>query len=273
MLLPIIFDGRQNIPPSVICCIGYDLNKWRFKRLSKYVLDAIPEFVLTGEEIAQLEALTPYSTLEKAIPHFTDPQNPSSGGEVGELLAHSILQRDFGTFQLVKRLHYKMRSRDAVTGFDVVHASVDANDQISVWLGESKFIANHNSAIAKAIKSLDDHIAEGVLTQRKSLIGPKLDRAHPHYQKFQWLFHPDTALDEIVSRLIVPVFIGCDTISASAGDQPPSYLAQVTNELGNIRDKISSKHGTSLELVFIYVPLNNKSSFDSDFHARLAAFA
>lgn len=273
MLLPIIHDRRDQKPPSVACCIGYDLSKWRVNKLSKYVLDAIPEFVLTEDELADIDALSPFSTLERAIPAFTNPQNPSSGGEVGELLAHKILARDFGTKQLVKRLHYKMRSRDAVTGFDVVHYKVSGNTKIELWLGEAKFHKNRSSAIQKTVASLTEHIEAGILTERKSLIGPKIARSHPDYERLQWLFHPDTVLDEIVSRMVVPVFIASDTKSDPIGVLPANYPKSVLTELDDIIDKVSAAFGSTLKLVFIYVPLNNKHAFDTDFATRLQAFA
>jgi hypothetical protein len=273
MLLPIIHDRRYQETPNVACCIGYDLAKWRVKKLSKYVLDAIPEFVLTDDEIADIDALSPYSTLEKALPAFTDARNPSSGGEVGELLAHKILSRDFGTKQLVKRLHYKMRSRDAVTGFDIVHYKAVGHSNIELWLGEAKFHKSRMSAVQKTIKSLSDHIDAGILTERKSLIGPKIPRTNPDYDRLQWLFHPDTILDEIVSRMIVPVFIAADTKSDPVGDLPPKYNESVLSELDDIIDKITNGLRSTLKLVFIYVPLNNKDAFDTDFASRLQAFA
>lgn len=272
-LLPIIVDNRDGTPPSVACCIGYEMSKWRAKKLVKLILDSLPEFVLTEEEIADLSVLSPYSTLEKSIPFFTNPNNPSSGGEIGELLAHKILSRDFHTEQLVKRLRYKMRSRDAVTGFDIVHIRVDESGELELWLGESKFFSKRSTAIQKAIASLNDHIDSGILTERKSLIGPKISRSSPHFDKLQWLFHEDTNLDEIISRMVVPVFIASDTKITTVGELPTDYLNSVTVELAEIASKVQAAHGHNLDFVFLYVPLNNKDTFDGVWATKLSAFA
>lgn len=249
------------------------MSKWRAGKLVKFIFDSLPEFVLTEEEIAELNVLSPYSTLEKSIPFFTSPTNPSSGGEIGELLAHKILSRDFDTAQLVKRLHYKMRSRDAVTGFDIVHFRLDSSGELELWLGESKFFSNRSNAIQKAIASLNDHLDSGILTERKSLIGPKISRSSPHFDKLQWIFHEDTNLDEIISRMVVPIFIAANTKVSTPGELPAQYLTSVTSELDDICSKIQAAHGTYLDFVFLYVPLNDKATLDGVWAAKLAAFA
>jgi hypothetical protein len=140
-------------------------------------------------------------------------------------------------------------------------------------VGGSKFIANRSSATHKAIRSLADHIDGGLLTERKALIGPKIPRSHPQFDRLQWLFHPDTNLDEIISRLVVPVFIASDTKTTTCGYLPDNYGSNVENELEEIRTKILARYETQLRLIFVYVPLNDKAAFDADLTARLAAFS
>lgn len=272
-LIPVVFDGRHLNPPRIICCIGYELKRWRSEKLSEFIFDLIPQFVLTDEEQQLIDPVRPYSTLIKAVRRFQSPDNDQPRGEIGELLAHYICSQEFGTKQFVARLYYKMRSNDQVTGFDMVHLRyIPASDEIELWLGEAKIHQSLSGAISKTLRSLQDHIDHGFLREAKSLIGPKISRSDPYFDKLQWIFHEDTVLDEVVDRLIVPVFIAADTKCESSGDFPLHYDENIRKELDHIVDRVGHKFGVTLSLVFIYFPLNTKKLLDSFFHRKLGAF-
>ncbi|ODA66619.1 hypothetical protein A7A08_02387 [Methyloligella halotolerans] len=272
-VINVLVDNREASPSGIACCAGYEGGKWRKSRLAKHLLDWLPDYVLTPEEKAAIDPLKPFRTLEMAAQRFFKPETASERGELGELLVHIVCVQEFGTRQFVARLFYKMRTNDQVTGFDIVHVRYDeASDKIELWLGEAKIHKSFSGAVSKAIETLSEHLDAGFLSETKSLIGPKIPTSDPLHEKLSWLFDNNVSLDEIVDRLVVPVFVAADCENdGEIGALPASYEDQTKTCLLKMQTRLSESYGKDLEIVSIYMPLNNKEGLTSEIESRLAA--
>lgn len=272
-VISVVLDKRKSAPAGLVCCAGYEVGKWRKSRLAKHLLDWLPDFALTSEEKRAADALKPYRTLEAAARRFFSADAATSRGELGELLIHAICVQEFKTRQFVARLFYKMRSNDQVTGFDVVHLRFDKKtDKLELWLSEAKLHKNFASALSKTVKSLSDHIDAGFLEETKALVGPKISKDDPLFEKLSWIFDGNVSLDEIVDRMVVPVLIAADCENdGEVGRMPSNYLRNAEARLRAIQDRLLKKYGKTLTIVSIYLPLNDKASLEHEFNKRLAA--
>ena len=258
---------------GLVCCAGYEQNQWRVKRLAKHLLDWLPDFALTPEEKEAISPINPYRTLEQAARRFFDPGSSAPRGEIGELLTHILCVQEFKTRQFVARLFYKMRTNDQVTGFDIVHLNYEEETKkIELWLGEAKIHANFNSAMNKAISTLNDHIENNFLNETKALIGPKIPKSDPLYSELSWIFDSNISIDEIVNRMVIPVLIASNcTCAGKIGELPDEYEQEYIQRIENIVTSISEKFNKDILVVAIYIPLNDKSSLDYEFTTRLDA--
>jgi len=272
-VIRVLFDRRKEQPAGVVCCAGYQSGKWRKARLAKHLLEWLPDYVLTPEEKAALDPINAYRTLEMAARRFFAPDVAGERGELGELLIHLICVQEFRTRQFVARLFYKMRSNDQITGFDIVHVRYDEQDEkIELWLGEAKLHSVFSDGVTAAIKTLKDHLDEGFLEESKALIGPKIPTNDRLYDKLSWLFDANVSLDELVDRLVVPVFVGSNCeVSGAIGDLPDNYEADCQARLATMQRRLDKKYGKDLVIVSIYFPLNDKDGLTDEFESRLGA--
>lgn len=271
-VISVIYSALEPGVPGVVCCAGYEQGKWRTARLAKHLLDWLPDCALTAEEKAAIEPLTPYRTLETAARRFfkTDAKGPR--GELGELLIHALCVQEFKTRQFVARLFYKMRTNNTITGFDIVHLKYDAaTDQLELWLGEAKFHKDFDTSLSSALKTLSDHVDAGFLEETKALIGPKISASDPLREKLAWVFDANVSLDEVTDRMVVPVLIAANCEADPVGSLPASYSDDVKSRLTKMQQTLHQKYGAQLDIVAIYLPLNDKDALEAEFNSRLEA--
>ena len=75
-------------------------------------------------------------------------------GKFGELILYHLLDRKLNEPQLISKLYFKDSFNAVVHGFDAVHYDTQNND---LWLGESKFYTDKNSALRELAKDLHNH--------------------------------------------------------------------------------------------------------------------
>ena len=174
-LISRLSDTVQN--PRLNCiCPGFELKKWRVERLASHLIDWLPDFAIRHDDLPEeLETTTDYRRLiEKAARRVYNIEKTDKRGEIGELLLHAICRHFSGTFPTVSKVYYKTASNDVVKGFDLVHTRYEElNDELQLWLGESKFYRSGPGAVTAAIASIKDHLDAGFLTAEKILLGGK----------------------------------------------------------------------------------------------------
>jgi hypothetical protein len=260
---------------GLIACAGFDLGKWRHKKLAEHLVAWLPHFALKPDEIKKFGIHDAYEILRLAAARIFKAEAGKNRGEIGELLLHIICVTEFRASAFVSRVFYKMRSNDQITGFDSALVTVTEDEDIELWLGEAKFYTDTKQAITAALSSLKGHLDEGFLEETKILIGPKIEPSAPSYAKLQWLFDNGNKLDEIVSRIVVPVLIASDSNAARNYDGcDDSYREVVIEEFEYIQGRfMDSKLAQKLRIVAIYVPLASKQDLEEEFIKKIGAFA
>lgn len=191
-------------------------------------------------------------------------------GEAGELLLHIILRQVFKTTPAISKLFFKDSSNDTVKGFDSVHVT-SSNGELELWLGEVKFYDDIGAAIRDVVKELAKHTKADYLRQEFAAIVNKIDPASPEAQDLKALLDPNTSLDQVFSRLCVPVLLTYDSAAVAAH-------SQVTSEFTAAFEAEVKKHHTTfsgkplppeLRIHLLLLPLHRKADLLAEFDRRL----
>jgi hypothetical protein len=167
-----------------------------------------------------------------------------------------------------------MRTNDSVTSVDVVHV-LHSNEtgKIELWLGEAKLYDDVQSARYRALTSVEPLWDSEFLVEMKALIGPKIDEEAPHEQELAWLFKEETSLDEIVSRLVIPICIAADfseTIEATT--RSAEYIASVEKELMAAKSYMEDRIPVEVNFVVIFVPMDCKNKLEVAVNDRVKSY-
>ncbi|MEQ9111568.1 MAG: DUF1837 domain-containing protein [Rhodospirillaceae bacterium] len=260
---------------GITACAGFELGNWRVKKLSEHLINWLPHFALRSNEIEDIGLENPGDLIKQAAYRVFKESASKGRGEIGELLLHILAVTEYDARTFVARLFYKMRSNDQVTGFDsaLVTYSEESNE-VELWLGEAKFYEDTQDAVKKALASLKGHLEEGFLEETKILIGPKIEPSSPGYDLLQWLFEDGNTLDELISRIVVPVLIASESVAASDYDgDNEKYNELVIKEFDYISKRLGkSAIAREVRVVAIYVPLVSKETLEAEFVKKLRVF-
>ena len=267
------FDEGETV--GLVACAGFELGKWRAKKLAEHLINWLPNFALRDFEIDKIGPENPFKLVKEASYRVFKESASDRRGEIGELLLHIVAVTEYRAHAFVSRLFYKMRSNDQVTGFDSALVTYDEDsDEIELWLGEAKFYTNTKDAITAALKSLAGHLEEGFLEETKILVGPKIEETTPGYDKLQWLFDDRNTLDEIIARTVVPVLVASESAAAyNYNGCADTYKDVIIEEYEYICGRFQdSPLAERVRIVVIYVPLASKEELEAKFAKKLGAF-
>lgn len=253
-------------------CAGFELGKWRYKKLAEHMINWLPHFALRPDEIEKIGPENPLDLLKEAAYRIFTADAGKNRGEIGELLLHIICVTEYRASAFVSRVFYKMRSNDQVTGFDSALVTYDEDSgDVELWLGEAKFYKDTKGAVAAALASLKSHLDEGFLEETKILIGPKIEPKAPGYDKLQWLFDSGSKLDDIVKRIVVPVLVASESDAAKTyTDCADDYPSIVIEEFEYLQGRFAtSAIAKQVRIVVIYVPLASKDDLEARFIEKL----
>jgi hypothetical protein len=86
----------------------------------------------------------------------TSDNSPDNTGEAGELLLYFLIEAVLKAPQIVSKMELKTNHKDEVKGSDGIHARFNhETGLVDFFFGESKLYKDSSSAIADAIKSVD----------------------------------------------------------------------------------------------------------------------
>jgi len=256
--------------PAIALCPDFELDAWRYKQLAAHLFDWLPDVALRPKE-RQALLYEPHKTLAISSRRLFDLDDPSKRGEIGEILLHAACRQEFGTAPFVARLFYKMRSNDSVTSVDVVHVLLnDQTQQLELWLGEAKLYDNVQRARYRALESIKPLWDADFLQEMKALIGPKIDDGAPYEKELTKLFEQETTLDQIISRIVVPICIAADfDRTKSTKSRTSEYIDDVARELGTTLEYMASNIPIEVRFVVIFVPMDCKASLETAMHAKI----
>jgi len=115
-----------------------------------------------------------------------------------------------GSIPALSKEYFKTATNDTVKGFDAVHV-VTNDDNLGLWLGESKFYRDYKAAVRDVAKELIAHTEVDYLRTEFLLISNKIQPDWPHAEQLQELIDPATSLDIVFDRLCIPVLLTYDS--------------------------------------------------------------
>lgn len=117
-------------------------------------------------------------------------------GEFGELILYHLLDRKLNKPQLISKLYFKDSFNAVVHGFDAVHYDTQNND---LWLGESQFYKDKNSALRELAKDLSNHFNVNFFNQEFTIISNRFSDLNIENEAIKQLIDPNT---KFLSKMI-----------------------------------------------------------------------
>ncbi len=265
----IVFDEGAK-PPRSVCCAGFELQAWRCKPFASHLIEWLPDYALAEAELTVNHG-NMYVKLQQAAVRVYNSEKYQRRGEAGEIGLHAICRDYFGTIPIAPRVFYKNSSNDVVKSFDMVHARISPNDDLELWLGESKLYQDSDDAISDAIRSVSLHIDQGFLTNEKLIIGPQISHSAPRYGEIIDLFRSQTSLDRLLKSAVFAIGIFSESAAVSAATSLDDvYRDGVRREIDDLARKIArSSLPGNIRVALIYVPIVSKAAFAAEFDRRL----
>ncbi len=249
---------------------GYEGGDFRNQGLADLMFSALPDFALTFSELGTITSRNMIERLRRAVKTIYQSGKFKNRGEFGELLLHLVMRDYFGSVPAISKIYYKDSANSTVKGFDAVHVVPQGND-LSLWLGETKFYNNMSGAISSVVDEIKDHIKPEYLKNEFLLVSGKIEPSWPYAEKLKKLLDPKTSLDEVFNRLVVPVLLTYDSSSVQAHtEDSQKYRDELKEELikhhGSFKGRDLPKE---IEIVLIMVPLHTKETLAETLHNKL----
>lgn len=136
---------------------GFPMIKALAKMLYTYIIDYC---IATRNRPEPLTTRQSAKLIKQARDLFRHPEvsddSPDKTGEAGELLLFFLMESVLKAPQLVSKMELKTNHKDEVKGSDGIHARLnEKTGLVDFFFGESKLYQDSSSAIADAIKSVD----------------------------------------------------------------------------------------------------------------------
>jgi hypothetical protein len=270
--LEIIVHDITRTPGFTGLCAGYEQGAWRHDSFASHLMEWLPEFALNWAERKTIRDFNAIALIRRAADVVYTSEKYSKRGEFGELLLHVVMRQVFDTVPAISKIFYKSAQNETVKGFDAVHVVVNG-DEIELWLGEAKFYDDINNAITDVSRELIEHTERDYLRGEFALITNKLDSKWPHSERLKKLISPNTSLDDVFSRVCIPVLLtyNSDTI-AQHTSMSDKYREAVKKELLDFYDKFAKKDlPASLRIHLFLIPLGDKKLLVDELHKKLRA--
>jgi hypothetical protein len=248
-------------PPLAALCAGYETGNWRATALAEHLLEWLPEFCLSAEELTEFEPGSALRLIRKSAQLVYQTDKYGLRGEFGEMFLHLALRQLYNSIPAISKIYWKDSVNTTVKGFDAVHV-VESNGALELWLGEVKFYENASRAIADVVAELKAHTEADYLKREFSVITNKLDKQDQHYATLSKLLDPNTSLDAVFSAACVPVLITYNSaVVRRHRRSDKAYLDEIKKEVMGILEKFATRVNTlalPIKVHLFVVPLHTK---------------
>jgi|AntDeeMinimDraft_5_1070356.scaffolds.fasta_scaffold05186_2 hypothetical protein len=263
----------SDISPGLLgLCVGYELGSWREKQLADHAMEWLPEFALTHRELEGIESSNLVKLMRRAAANVYATEKFQKRGEFGELLLHAAIRQVFGSLPAISKIYYKTARNDTVKGFDAVHV-VPGDEGLELWLGEVKFYKDINKAISDVVQELHDHTQRDYLKDEFLLITGKIDESWPHSHELKSLLSPNTSLDDVFSKAVIPVLLTYNSKCVGEYEACSSeYCMQFEAEVRHYYDKFANQKLPNVTIELFLMPLSDKQSLITCLHQKLEAW-
>jgi hypothetical protein len=261
-------------------CAGHEDKTWRHNALSEDLIRWAADWILTHEELASFNSGNGFDLLSKALVRVYTSPRYEGRGEVGELLLHIILRKFLNSERAISRIYFKDAPNMTVNGFDAVHIvaaepAEGTEEELELWLGESKFYVNSYDAVSAVLKELQDHLSTGYLRTEFAAIADKIPTTWRHAGAVRSLLAREVSLDDVFERVVVPVFITFDSdILTKHQTSSGAYQAEMADHMKTEWEGFRRRLG-NLELPrevrvhLILLPMATKKKLIDTFDGRL----
>lgn len=279
--LNVIFHEISDVGDDLALCAGFERGQWRNDQLADHVMEWLPEFALDYSELSEISHANALRMTKKAAKIVYQTQKYGLRGEFGEVLLHIAIRQVYETLPAISKIYYKSAVNETVKGFDAVHI-VKRDDDIELWIGETKFYENLTKAIYDVSKEIIDHLETDYLRSEFILIKNKIDPNWPEAEKLNNLLHENTSLDEVFARVCIPILLTYDSdVVDNSVLCNEEYKEKIKDELknaySNLRIKLDSEYENKFSQKFpltahvILIPLKEKKKLIAALDARLKA--
>ena len=261
------------------------------------IFDAIPFFALGQNKALEISQDSPRKAVKQGIKLLYDVKeireankeyltNPKlkfddkylKRGEFGELILYYLLQEKLGKPQLISKLYFKDSYNSVVHGFDAVHFDKNSKE---LWIGESKFYINKNSALRDLVDDLYKHFNIDFFNQEFAIIKRRFGDLGIQDDDINTLVDPQTKLLSKIININACFFALFDSkivnsFSYEVGTDKPSqhFLDILKKEVEKTRVNFDSKISTypykdKLKIHLFLFPVNSKYKLIQALHDKL----
>lgn len=275
-LLKCLKRDDQIDPKFSVFCAGYEQTRWRAEELVRdFFRRHLASFALTYSEWKQINGDNAAAALARSAKQVYNTNNYMRRGEFGELFLHGILRDFYNAEPAVSKIYFLDTPNDTAKGYDAVHAVINDNNELDLWLGEAKLYENMRSAISEITKSINQHIENNFLRKEFLAVTNKLDSNWEHYDALKDLLDDNTSLDEIVDRLVIPVLLTYQsTTIGNHREASEKYKKELIDEAENAWHIFNNKvpGDFPLTIYFVVLPLENTKTVRDLAHQKLRTY-
>lgn len=261
------------------------------------IFDAIPFFALGQNKALEITKDSPRKAVKQGIKLLYDIKeireankeyltNPKlkfddkylKRGEFGELILYYLLQEKLGKPQLISKLYFKDSYNSVVHGFDAVHFDKNSKE---LWIGESKFYINKNSALRDLVDDLYKHFNIDFFNQEFAIIKRRFGDLGIQDDDINTLVDPQTKLLSKIININACFFALFDSeivnsFSYEVGTDKPSqqFLDVLKKAVEKTKVDFDKKISTypykdKLKIHLFLFPVNSKYQLIQALHEKL----
>lgn len=253
--------------------VGFEMKQFRLKPLVDVICRVIPEFSFGYHEGLSVPHIDMYEKFQEAAEIIYQTDKYKKRGEFGELILHLLLRDFHKTIPLISKIYFKDSHDMAVHGFDAVQITDDGVNK-KLWLGESKLYKTGIDGVKDLIEDLKKHLNADFLRREFQLLYKKLPNQIKDVQYWRDLMDKHTKLEEIFSNIVIPMVCTYSSEVFKTHDEASKgFLTDLTNECVKLHKYFEEKKiTTSIEIILLLLPVQNKDDLNQALHNRLKAF-
>lgn len=279
--LNLVFHESTSLGDHLALCAGFERGYWRLNQLADHVMEWLPEFAFNYSELQEIGHHNAVSMTKKAAKIIYETEKYGLRGEFGEILLHIAIRQVYETIPAVSKIYYKNSINKTVEGFDAVHV-ISKDDNLELWIGETKFYSDVNSAIYDVCSEIVDHLETDYLKSEFLLIKNKIDPTWPQAESLKALLNNNVSLDHVFERACIPVLLTYDSgVINKSIKTNEEYLTNIVAEMknayktmrANLKKKYEARFQESLPLTVhvILIPLKEKEELMKVLNTKLKA--
>lgn len=279
--LNLVFHEASSLGDDLALCAGFERGEWRNNQLADHVMEWLPEFALNHSELNEMGHHNAVRMTKKAAKIVYQTEKYGLRGEFGEILLHIAIRQIYETIPAVSKIYYKSSVNKTVEGFDAVHV-VRKDDELELWIGETKFYNDVGRAINDVCTEIVDHLETDYLRAEFLLIKNKIDPSWPEASSLKALLKESVSLDDVFQRACIPVLLTYESnVVQNSSKANQKYIDDIRTEVSHAYKKMRAKLKKEYEARFsealpltvhvILIPLKEKKALISALDARLKA--